>query len=416
MVSKCVLRNGIKKLINLKQAAILCGGLGTRLLPLTKEIPKPMVAIHGKPFLAYLLDQLKENGITEVVLMTGYLNEKIEEYFGNGDVIDLEILYSPGPVEWETGRRLYEAKVLLDEYFLLLYSDNFIPFNLVKALDFYKSSKKLLSFVVSPKKDGNIRLYKDGTVMIYDKNRSMDTLDHVELGYMIVSKRVFSYFKNINVSFSDIITELVKDAEVAGMVNYDKYHSISDMKRLALTKEYLKDKKIILCDRDGVINEKAPRGEYIHAWEKFKFIEINIKGLRLLAQKGYRFIVISNQAGIGRGVIREESVKEINLKMKEYLNKRNIDIIDIFVCPHHWEDKCFCRKPNPGLFFEAAQKWMLRLDKTYYIGDDYRDCQAAYNAGCKSIFIGHSEDLHKLNSREHPNIIVDSIDKIVSLF
>ncbi len=104
-----------------KQAAILCGGLGTRLRPLTDTMPKPMVEVNGFPFLSYLLEQLKDNGIREVVLLTGYLGEQIHDYFGGSGSLGIEIRYSHGAAEWETGRRIFEAKELLDEYFLLLY-------------------------------------------------------------------------------------------------------------------------------------------------------------------------------------------------------------------------------------------------------------------------------------------------------
>ena len=76
--------------------------------------------------------------------------------------------------------------------------------------------------------------------------------------------------------------------------------------------------------------------------------------------------------------------------------------MEVYVCPHHWEKDCYCRKPKPGLFYQASRDWSLRLDKTIYIGDDTRDCEAAYNAGCQSIFIGTSKELLKLKSEEMP--------------
>ena len=107
-----------------KQAVVLCGGLGIRLRPYTDKTPKPMVLCNGKPFLWHLLQQLHEQGINKFILLTGYLGEKIEDYFGNGGRFGWEIQYSLGLVEWDTGKRLWEAKKLLEESFILLYSDN----------------------------------------------------------------------------------------------------------------------------------------------------------------------------------------------------------------------------------------------------------------------------------------------------
>lgn len=396
------------------QAAILCGGRGHRLRPITDKTPKPMVLINGRPFLEYLLEKLKENAIREVVLMTGYLGEQIHEYFGDGSTLGLNIRYSHGPVEWDTGRRLYEAKPLLKNHFFLFYGDNFVQFNLGKIAKFYQEEKKLLSFVVHPKSNGNVRLMADGTVGVYDKSRSAENLKFVELGCMLVDKKVFEYYYgNVDVNFSDILFNLVLDRQVAGMVVKDTYYSISDPERLKLTEQYLQPKKIVLIDRDGVINEKAPRGEYIAKWSCFRFIPETVKGLKKMSDKGFEFIVISNQAGIGRGVITEEAVKEVNEQMIRTLRRKGIRILDIYICPHHWEENCFCRKPNPGLFFQASRDWLFRLDKTYFIGDDPRDCQAAYNAGCKSIFLGEKTELAHLPPEEHPQLVFENLEEIV---
>ena len=119
----------------LKQAVILCGGLGTRLKPLTDNLPKPMVLVNGKPYLYYLLQQLADQGITEFLLLTGYLGDQISDYFGDGRLWNWNISYSAGPTEWDTGRRIWEARKLFDPQFLLLYSDNFAQLRLSKLID-----------------------------------------------------------------------------------------------------------------------------------------------------------------------------------------------------------------------------------------------------------------------------------------
>jgi len=80
--------------------------------------------------------------------------------------------------------------------------------------------------------------------------------------------------------------------------------------------------------------------------------------------------------------------------------------VNIYVCPHHWDDGCFCRKPNPGLFYQASREYLFRLDKTLFIGDDPRDCQAAWNAGCGSVFLGNKEELTVLPASHQPGLAV----------
>ena len=114
------------------QAVILCGGLGERLRPLTEDLPKPLAPVGGRPFLEYLICQLREQQVERVVLLTGYYGEKIRDHFGDGAGHGVQIDYSPGPAEWDTGRRIWEARMMLDCRFLLLYSDNYVPVNIAE--------------------------------------------------------------------------------------------------------------------------------------------------------------------------------------------------------------------------------------------------------------------------------------------
>ena len=114
----------------IKQAVIFCGGYGTRLFPITKKIPKPMVNINKKPFLFYLLQQCKANGINEVVLLCGYKFEVIKKFFGDGEKIGIHIKYHFNSPDVQTFKRIYDAKHLLKKKFLLLYSDNYCSLNL----------------------------------------------------------------------------------------------------------------------------------------------------------------------------------------------------------------------------------------------------------------------------------------------
>jgi D-glycero-D-manno-heptose 1,7-bisphosphate phosphatase len=199
-------------------------------------------------------------------------------------------------------------------------------------------------------------------------------------------------FVEPDVSFSRILESLVRQGRVAGLISRDPYHSISDIERWQLAERYLAVKRILLIDRDGTINGRPPQGEYLSGWQAFRWIEPTVDAMRQLAGLGFRFIVISNQAGIGRGVVAAAAVEEINRRMVAELSSQGIDVLDVYVCPHHWEDRCRCRKPEPGLFFDASREHLLRMDRTVYVGDDPRDCRAAFNAGCLSVLVGPERD------------------------
>ena len=173
-----------------------------------------MAPIHGRPFLAYLIDQLREQGIRQIVLLTGYRGELIGEYFGDGSGYGVEIDYSRGPAEWETGRRMWEARAMLDERFLLLYSDNYVPFNLEKLLGVHSARGGALTLLLQAKQKGNIRLGPDGGIELYDPRRAAPGLDHVEIGYMIVERdSVLSEFGTPDVSFSLVLERLTNRGE-----------------------------------------------------------------------------------------------------------------------------------------------------------------------------------------------------------
>jgi histidinol-phosphate phosphatase family protein len=409
------------KVMKPRQAAILCGGVGSRLRPYTLDTPKPMILCNGKPFLWYLLDNLNKQGINHFVLLTGYLSEKILSYFEDGSLWGWQIKYSDGPVEWDTGKRLWEAKDLLDDRFMFMYSDNFALFALEKLLIFHLKTKASLTFMVSLKSPGNIKLNNDGMVMKYDNKRTSSHLKYVEIGYMIIEKfKVLSYYKSSNCNFSSILEKMSKDNQVSSFIHHDSYQSISDPIRWRKTEKYLNPEKVIFIDRDGVINHKANRGEYISKWEDFEFIKDTLDAMKYLAQKGFEFIILTNQAGIARGMVEWQDLDFIHKKMKYELGHEGITILDIYICPHHWDDDCLCRKPKPGMLYEASKKYLLRLDQTLFIGDDSRDCQTAEKAGSNSIFIGELDELKHLTKQEQPIFasltLTESIDTILKYY
>ena len=388
---------------NPKQAVILCGGLGTRLKPYTLSNPKPMILCNEKPFIWYLMNQLSEQGISKFVLLTGYLSEKIEYYFGNGHRFGWDINYSFGPVEWDTGKRLWEANQLIEERFVLLYSDNFAPFSIDNMLETHYKNNLPLTLMVVEKKPGNISLNDVGIVQNYNNNRLDETTNYVEIGYMVIEKKIiFNFFEDPNCSFSHVIQSMSKSQKIGAWIQNDIYHSISDPIRWKKTNEYLSDKKIIFIDRDGVINSKAQKGEYITCWKDFKIIPDTIDAMKKLSLEGFQFIIITNQAGIARNKMNYNDLNTIHNKLLDLFKKYKIKILKIYTCPHHWNDNCNCRKPKPGMFYSASKEFNIRLDKTLFIGDDIRDCKAAYNAGLKSVYLGINSLLNDLPKKQKP--------------
>lgn len=234
----------------IKQAVILAGGLGTRLRPLTLSTPKPMVLIHNRPFLEYIINLLKKNGITEVIILAGYLHEKIQEYFKDGKEFGISIEYSLSPVEAATGTRLKNAKQLFDKNFLLLYGDNYWPLHLPTLIDFYQKMKTKASVVAyHNSKDmtqHNMYIDRDGFVNIYDKTRIVKTLNGLDIGFFLLEKSILKNLPKRNFSFEEvIIPRLVQEKELAGFITQDQYYALSNPSRISIIEDYFKREKLV---------------------------------------------------------------------------------------------------------------------------------------------------------------------------
>jgi len=151
--------------------------------------------------------------------------------------------------------------------------------------------------------------------------------------------------------------------------------------------------KITFLDRDGVINRNAPPHEYITKAEDFSFNPEIFKVLNSLKDKGFKFIVLTNQRGIARGLMSESELAKIHSKMKTELSAQGIDILDIFYCPHSGES-CDCRKPKPGLINQALAKYDIDLQESLMIGDSTSDAELCkhFNLKCFLVRQDHPED------------------------
>ena len=369
----------------IKQAVIFCDRFDKSAQNIASKIPKSMVDVSGKPFLEHLIIQLKKNGIKKIMLLTGCKDNLIKNYFMNGKAYNLKIEYSYLAPNYKTGYRLYNVIKKLNKKFLLLYYDYYSSINIHRLDHEFLKSKKKMMICLSPKKNGNCSINKDMSVN-YSFKRSLKN-KFVEIGYMIIKKEILKYLGEGNECFSKFIFKMSKKNLISGFIQKNGYTSIIDQKGLNSTRKLFSNNKFILIDRDGVLNLKSKKERYI---SHVKNLTLN-RSLCSKLPKNSRLICITNQAGISTKDITIRNLNQINNKISKYLKSIGLRLEKFYISHHHYNSKSFFRKPNPGNFFKASNKFKFILDKTFYIGDDKRDIEAAYNSNTYIIYVGNDK-------------------------
>lgn len=173
-----------------------------------------------------------------------------------------------------------------------------------------------------------------------------------------------------------------------------RYYSIGSWERMELTKEFFRSKKVVFLDRDGTLNVRPPKAQYVERPEDFTWLPMAREAVKLLKDEGWKIYLITNQPGIARGNLTMETLQSIHGKMRHDLQEIGTDIDGIYMCPHGWDDGCDCRKPKPGMLYQAQREHSLNLTKCILIGDDERDMQAGEAAHLqKCILVGESYSL-----------------------
>jgi D-glycero-D-manno-heptose 1,7-bisphosphate phosphatase len=138
--------------------------------------------------------------------------------------------------------------------------------------------------------------------------------------------------------------------------------------------------KIVILDRDGVINHDSH--EYIKNPDEWIPLDKSLSAIADLTKAGFQVMIATNQSGVGRGYYNLETLAKIHEKLHREVQAVGGRVTEIFFCPHHPDERCNCRKPQPGLLFQIRDKYGLDLSKTYFIGDSIVDIRAAKAAGC----------------------------------
>ena len=217
--------------------AILAGGLATRLRPITEKIPKSLVAVAGKPFLAHQLAMLQAQGIRRVVLCVGYLGEMIEREYGN-EAFGVKLDYSfDGDKLLGTGGALKRALPKLGELFFVLYGDSFLRVPYKPILDFFEGSGKLGLMTVFHNKgkyDSSNVVFRDGEILAYSKKNKSPQMEHIDYGLSLFKSRAFnSVPADQFVDLAHNMENLLQAKQLAGFEVRERFYEMGSPQGLA---------------------------------------------------------------------------------------------------------------------------------------------------------------------------------------
>jgi len=346
-----------------------------------------------------VVEMLREQGFERVLLLLGYLPEVIIEHFGDGSRYGVAVEYAVTAPEDLTAYRVAEARDRIDDTFLLLYCDNYWPMRFDPMWASFLESGAPAQVTIYSNADGYTRdsviVGDDGFIEVFDRGRTTPGLKGVEISYAILEKSVVEPLLPDHQELFEqaVYPVLAERHQLHAYWSEHRYYSVGGHERLPLTEAFLARRPTVVLDRDGVLNERPPRAEYVRCPEDFRWLPGAREALRLYREAGWRVIVVSNQAGIGRGVMSEQDLEAVHDRMRQEITEAGGHIDAIYYCPHNWDDGCACRKPRPGMLFEAQRDFHLDLTRTTFVGDDERDGQTADAAGCRSAMVDEETSL-----------------------
>jgi MurNAc alpha-1-phosphate uridylyltransferase len=224
--------------------AILAGGLATRLRPMTDRVPKSLLRIAGRPFIFHQLELLKNQGIDRVVLCVGHLGDQVRAAVGDGRAQGLAIQYSfDGDELLGTGGALKRALPLLGDNFFALHGDSYLPCAFAPIQTAYEAARRPALMTVLHNDDqwdkSNV-LFRNGELIIYDKQCPRADMSHIDFGLYVLSSDVFlTYGESKVIDLADICQELSKTQQLTAVEVSERFYEIGSPQGIRDTEEFL---------------------------------------------------------------------------------------------------------------------------------------------------------------------------------
>ncbi|HVQ72343.1 MAG TPA: HAD-IIIA family hydrolase [Bradyrhizobium sp.] len=374
----------------LKQAVILIGGLGTSSDKIIGSVPKPLLAVAGKPFLDYILDELaRYPTVQDILLLADDQAGQVVDRYAGRRWRGASISVVSAPARMGTGGALKFAAPRLDRKFLLLNGHSFFDFNL---LDLAAPARTPAIVRMALKRDetgdryGRVLLDRD----FITKFLPAGVLNGpINSGAYCVDRDVLSFIDEGPCSLEQAVFPHLAETGQLRATAYDGFFVDigvpADLVRAQSELPARVRRPAVFFDRDGVLN--IDKG-YVHKIEDFEWVAGAREAIKLCNDRGYLTFVVTNQAGVARGYYGVEDIQTLHDWMNRDLAEIGAHIDEFQYCPYHeegvvaeWRQASDRRKPAPGMILDCLKGWPVRKESSLLIGDMPHDLQAADAAG-----------------------------------
>lgn len=383
-----------------REAIVLAGGFGTRLAHVVPDVCKPMAPVAGRPFLRFVMDQLAANGVERAVVADGYRKEQIEDYFG-GFYRGMDVVYSPEDEPLFTGGAVKQALTRCEgDWMFVMNGDTWLDVDFGAMEAVADKAPETVKAVIAVKRMRDFERYGtvdvDASGMItafHEKRPCAEGLINAGV-YLIRRDALASMPRKFSLE-NDWFEKVVSSGVLRAVECDGDFIDIGVPEDYELAQTMLaplaRGWKLAMFDRDGTVNVDTG---HLFEPERLELIPETVELMaRYAADPDYKVVVVTNQAGIAKGLYNEADMRALHRYMEEKLEELGAHVDAWYFCPHHpdYTGPCSCRKPAPGMLLAAMRDFDARPEDCVMHGDKPSDEAAAKAAGVAFVYAGEGE-------------------------
>ncbi len=386
----------------IRQCAILAGGLATRLGDIAAETPKPVLPVGGHPFIYWLMRQMLRFGVDDFVILTGHLPRAVENaVLAAADSLPkrVQVRFSEEPERAGTGGALFHAAPLLADRFLLCNGDSLFDCNVASLLAGFAADgddvlgRMIVREIPDASRYGTVTLETDRVAAFRERP------ENPQAGPGLINAGIYAFDRRVLARLSadcslerDLLAPLAQQGVLRASTQNGWFVDIGIPADLAHARRELAacmDRPALFLDRDGVLNHDHG---YVGSQDRWEWVDGAREAVAAATSHGWHVFIVTNQAGIARGLYGEPEVGALQMWVADELRRAGGTLDDWRFCPYHTEGKVEAyrrdsdwRKPAPGMLNDLVRAWELNPRHCVMVGDKDTDVAAGVAAGMRSL-------------------------------